>query len=103
MLAVAVFGALLNAEFQRALDRQLEQLALAPAVRAGIDAQRGKLAAIETSDARARQAVQESFVVGYRTILWLAAGLAIASSLSAAALISNDEDTRSRSANIGRK
>ena len=88
LLAVAVFGALLNSVFQNALERKMDSVELAPGVRADISAQRSKLAAIETGDASARQAVQESFVEGYRTILWVAVGLAIASSLSAAALIS---------------
>jgi len=90
LLAVAVFGALLTGVFQATLNRQLDGLGLAPSVRAKIEAQRSKLAAIETKDARARQAIEESFVSGYHTILWVAAGLAIASSLSAAALISNE-------------
>ena len=90
LLAVAVFGALLTGVFQPALNRQLDSLRLAPAVRANIERQRSKLAAIETNHAHTRQAVEESFVSGYRTILWVAAGLAIASSLSAVALISNE-------------
>jgi hypothetical protein len=90
LLAVAAFGALLSGAFQATLNRQLDGLGLAPAVRANIEGQRSNLAAIETKDARARRAVEESFVSGYRTILWVAAVLAIASSLSAAALISNE-------------
>ena len=87
LLAVAVFGALLNLVFQVALDPRLDSLALAPEMRAQIDAQRSNLAAAETEDPRARQAIREAFVAGYRTVLWVAAGLALVSAVSAAALI----------------
>jgi MFS family permease len=88
LLAIAVFGAVLGGVFDRSLDRRLGQLRLPPEVRARLDAQKPRLAAAETEDALARHAVKESFVDGYRTILWLAAGLGVASSLSAAALVS---------------
>ncbi len=87
LLAVAVFGALLGGVFQSALERRLDRLDLAPAVRAQIEAQRSRLAAAETRDARGRQAIEDAFVTGYRAVLWIAAGLALASSLSAAVLI----------------
>src|SRR5579872_627568 len=87
LLAVALFGALLSGVFQSALERRLDRLDLGPAVRIEIEAQRSRLAAIETGDARGRQAVKDAFVAGYQVVLWVAAGLAIASSLSAAVMI----------------
>ena len=96
LLAVAAFGALLSGVFQSALDRRPDSLVLAPGVRAQIEAQRAKLAAAETRDARARQAIEEAFVAGYRTVLWVAVGLALASSLSAAALIATERRSEQR-------
>jgi EmrB/QacA subfamily drug resistance transporter len=90
LLAVAVFGVLLNGVFQSALNGRLDSLAVAPAVRAQIEAQRSRLAAAETGDPRGRQAIQEAFVAGYRMVLWVAVGLALASSLSAAVLIKSE-------------
>jgi EmrB/QacA subfamily drug resistance transporter len=94
LLAVAIFGALLSGVFQSALERELDRLDLAPAQRAQIEAQVPRLAAAETSDPRGRQAIEDAFVAGYRTVSWIAAGLALASSLSAAALIGDQRPER---------
>src|SRR5579862_5077421 len=96
LLAVAVFGALLSGVFQSALERRLDRLDLAPAVRTQIEAQRSRLAAIETDDARGRQAIEDAFVAGYQMVLWVAAGMAIASSLSAAILIRTERRAEHR-------
>jgi hypothetical protein len=87
LLAVAAFGALLTGVFQTALDRKLNSTDISAAARAHIEAQRSRLAAAETDDSLARQAINEAFVAGYRAVLWVAVGLALASSLSAAWLI----------------
>jgi EmrB/QacA subfamily drug resistance transporter len=92
LLAVAVFGVMLNSVFQSALSRKLDALSLPPAVRAEIEAQRSKLAAIETREVSAQQAVKESFVSGFRALVGIAVVLAVASSLSAAALVSNERN-----------
>src|SRR6185369_472140 len=94
LLAVAVFGALLSGVFQKSLDRHLDRLDVAPAARSQIRAQRTRLAAAETADPRGRQAIEEAFVEGYRTVLWVSVGLALASSLSAAALIGKERRSR---------
>jgi MFS family permease len=94
LLAVAVFGALLTGVFESNLVRKLDGFHVAPAVRTDIVSQRAKLAAIETPGARGRQAVQEAFVAGYRTISWVAVGLALASSLSAAVLITTERPSK---------
>ncbi len=87
LLAIAVLGAVLSVAFNRALDGQLNILHLPAATREQIDTQRSRLAAAETKDSRARRAIQQAFVAGYRATVLIAAALAFASSLSAAVLI----------------
>jgi EmrB/QacA subfamily drug resistance transporter len=90
LIAIAVMGAVLYAAFNRALDRQLTTMNLPAAIRAEIDLQRRNLGAADTSDSRGREAIQRSFVTGYRYVLWIAAALAVASSAAAAAMIGDD-------------
>jgi len=87
VVAVAVFGLVLSSVFSRVLHERLNRLDLPAATRAQVESQRVKLAAIETSDPRVRAAVDEAFVAGYRVVVWVAVVLAVASSVSAAVLI----------------
>lgn len=87
LLAVAVLGWVLYASFNRSLDRRLSSLAVSPTERQSVDRQRPQLAAAESFDPRVRQAIAESFVSGYRVILWIATGLSLASALSAFTLL----------------
>ena len=56
---------------------------------------KAKLAGAETEDPRARRAVQDAFVAGYRVVVLMGAALAMAGAVSAAFLI--DADRRASS------
>jgi MFS family permease len=85
LLAIAVFGIVLSTVFGRELDRHMSELP--PDVRHAVDVQRARLAGAEIHDRRARQAIDESFVAGYRRVLLAAAALSVASAMSAATLV----------------
>jgi MFS family permease len=87
LLAIAVLGFVLIAIFNRDLDQRLNRLSFPSEVRQQIDSQRSRLAAIQTPNSEARKAIAESFVAGYRNLLWIAVALSVAGSLSAAFLI----------------
>jgi EmrB/QacA subfamily drug resistance transporter len=83
LLAVAVFGAVLVAVFNHSLDHLLDQLALSPDVRAQVDAARPQLAATRYPDPAVQRAITESFVSGYRFVIWIGTGLAVLSAMAA--------------------
>ena len=98
LLAVAALGVVLLGVFNRGLDRRLETLDLPPATRQALDNERTRLAALEApasadaeTRAKIRAAVDESFVTGFRTVMAVAAGLALLASASAASLIRDSE------------
>ena len=86
LLAVAVFGLVLLTAFKHDLVRRLDQLALPALERQSIEAQRSRLAAIQTDDPRVEHAVAEAFVFGFRRIIWLSVALSLASAVSAQVL-----------------
>jgi EmrB/QacA subfamily drug resistance transporter len=83
LLAIAVFGLVLAAGFNRTLTRNLSRIELSPAARKDVDRQRPRLAGAQTDDPRIRQAIDEAFVSGYRDVIWISVGLALLSTLSA--------------------
>jgi EmrB/QacA subfamily drug resistance transporter len=94
LLAIAALGVILLAVFNRDLDRRLDGLDVPPAARRELRAERTRLAALEAPaslDAGQRErvdaAVNEAFVRGFRTVMIVAAGLALLASASAAWLI----------------
>lgn len=97
LLSIAVLGMVLTVVFNHTLERQLGSGSVSTTVRAEIEPQRNKLAAIETTDAAGRQAVEEAFVSAFRWVMLIAATLGVASSVSAAMLIRNGK-TKARAA-----
>jgi hypothetical protein len=85
-----MLGLVLTWVFNRNLVPQLNALGAPVEVQQEVISQKDKLAAIETSDARGRQAVNLAFVAGFRTVALIAATLGVASSLSAVLLIRNE-------------
>jgi MFS family permease len=96
LLGIAVLGIVIVHSFNRELDRRLAPMDLASEVQRAIDEQRVRLAGAEISssiDERTRvalkQAIDESFVFGFRLVMLTALGLALASALVAFTVIEN--------------
>ncbi len=83
LLAIALFGLILTLGFNRALDRNLSQLNLSPAERQSTDRQRSKLAGAQTTNPQVKEAINQSFLSGYRAVIWISVCMAIMSALSA--------------------
>jgi small-conductance mechanosensitive channel len=98
LLAVAVFGAVLVTVFNHSLDQSLGQLALTPDVRAQIDTARPLLAAAHNPNPMVQRAITESFVNGYRFVIWIATGLAALSAITASLLIESGAPTLAKRA-----
>jgi EmrB/QacA subfamily drug resistance transporter len=96
LLGVAVLGIVIVHSFNRELDRRLARMDTTPEVRRLTDEQRVRLTGAElpsSVDERTRlalkQAINESFVFGFRLVMMTAAGLALASSIVAFTMIEN--------------
>ena len=94
LLAVAVMGIIVLLAFNSDLDTQLVPLDVSPEVRTALDAERINLAGAKlpeslTAELRGplERAIDTSFVSAFRLVMFIAAGLAMASALSAALFI----------------
>jgi EmrB/QacA subfamily drug resistance transporter len=90
LLAVAVLGIVMLHSFNSALDRRLQTLTVATEVKQQLDPQRTRLAAAEipkdlepSQRTLLKQAVDESFVAGFRRVAMVCCALALLSALSA--------------------
>jgi uncharacterized membrane protein YraQ (UPF0718 family) len=94
LLAIAVFGILMLQSFNRTLDARLSGAVLSDAEHSALQSQRNKLAGAELpqewnprSRDFVRQAIDESFVNGFRVVMAVGAVLAIGSAISGWVLI----------------
>jgi EmrB/QacA subfamily drug resistance transporter len=83
LLAVAVFGLVLSAVFNRTLSHSLAQMELSPSVRQTVELQRSKLAGAQISIPMVKRAFDEAFVSGYRAVIWISVAMALLGALSA--------------------
>src|SRR3712207_1395254 len=102
LLAVAVLGVVVYGAFSANRDTRLEAMDLPGGVRSELEAAKANLGAAEAPEgvdaetaAQIEHAIDESFVAGFRVVMIVSAGLALASALVAALLVS---DRRVRSA-----
>jgi hypothetical protein len=101
LLAIASFGMVMSSTFNGELRRDISAANLPPAAAEAVEAQRAKLAAIEPPPGASagvrtaiRHSVAQAFVSGFRRVMLIAAGLALASAASAWLMIGGDAPPR---------
>jgi hypothetical protein len=87
LLAIAIFGLVMTTIFNQNLMQGIKTNSIPTAIQQEIINQRSQLADIKTNNEYAHRLIQESFIAGYKAVLWISVALALASSLSAAAFI----------------
>jgi len=94
VLSIATLGVLMLASFNHQFSFRLSEIDLEPRIRHEIDEQHVKLAAIEIPSGvdsplrtQVQRAIDDSFVAGFRLVVFLASGLAALSAINAKLLI----------------
>ena len=103
LLAIALFGIVMNLAFNASLDRHLKSLHIAPEQVRQVDRQRAKLAAIEVPAQASEQertalknAIKQSYVAGFRWVMLLSAFLAFGSACCAWLMIGGRAQEKSK-------
>jgi EmrB/QacA subfamily drug resistance transporter len=96
LMAVALLGVVVYGVFSMSLDARLHSMDLSEEVRSEMEAAKTHLGATEApegvntgTEAHIERAIDESFVAGFRAVMLVSAGLALASALVAALLVSD--------------
>jgi EmrB/QacA subfamily drug resistance transporter len=100
LLAIAILGLVMVGVFEASLTSHLSSVGLTSAQQQAIEAQKSKLAGIVpphdvpgTQRAQVTAAVDDSFLAGFRIVMFIAAGMALASAAIAGAMV---EGTKAR-------
>ncbi|MFY9556681.1 MAG: MFS transporter [Blastocatellia bacterium] len=108
LLGIAILGIVVLRAFGGELDRRSAQLPITTEVRRSIEEQRVRLAAAEPPDGideetrvALKEAINQSFVFGFRVVMTAAVGLALASALSAFMMIEDKIVQRVRASGRG--
>jgi len=103
LLSIAYLGLLMLASFNHHFSSRLSGIRLESGVRQELDDQRAKLGAIEIPQALDAQlkadiqrAIEDSFMAGFRLVMFLSSGLAALSSISATLLIDGHPGSKPR-------
>jgi hypothetical protein len=90
VLSIAAFGLVMLAGFDRQMSSHMGAIHLKPEIRREIETQRVKLTAIEIPPGidnglrgKIRQSIDESFVTGFRLVIFVSSALALLSALTA--------------------
>lgn len=96
LLGIALLGIVMLQAFNGELDRRLTPIEIAPEARKAIDGQRDRLAGIELPEnldgakrAALSEAIDQSFVVGFRVVMTVSFALTLLSTLTALLIIEN--------------
>lgn len=99
LLAIAVLGIVMLHTFNRSLGSHLAKLDIPPSIRQFLHAERGRLAGVEFSEsipthtrALLADAINRSFVAGFRWVMLIGSGLALGSAATALLFIRRNSE-----------